>query len=111
MNPDQLARQLRYKIRNRTWGGTGSVLFGSDNVIVTPLSVQEAIAQGMPFPFCLIAPGSFESDKGLPLRLTWKTTATVAVDIPLDRFGQAAILGGGRPNLTSSAGRGPWSQR
>lgn len=106
MNPWQMAQQIRYLLRKQRWqGGQGELVFGDAvNVFAGSTPDQEAIPHG--FPFALIGIDTRSHDPDEPSLIQQEFSILVAAEVAGDHLGELAVIGGSRPEASSSAGAG-----
>ena len=107
MNEWQALQQIRFKLRNATWPNAGSKIFGP-NVIVTASPHEDALP-ALALPFCLVRPGSADSDPDYitePGLINLRLVIRIAASVPGDPAGENVLLGANRVNESASAGHG-----
>lgn len=109
MNAWQVLRQLKYILTQRTWQGSGSVVFPSGSVKITEAMGEAAKRTGIRMPFALISPGAGQSDPEAneePDLIRRDIVVSTMVAIPGDHVGERALIGANVPDYTKSEGRG-----
>lgn len=106
MNAWQVAKQLRYTLRNATWQDAGGErIFGSVHITNGP--AKEFYNEIQNFPLALIGVNDDETDPMTPGYVKQMFTITFIVRILGDMRGENAMIGANRTaGSTSSKGRG-----
>ncbi len=108
MNLWQVARQVRYQIKNRDWTGTSTPIFPVGSVVVSNLPITRLISQGVRVPFSAlrIMSGQVDPEYGQSTDILRRDLAvTVAVGVHGDHKGEDPLIGAHRTADTSK-GRG-----
>lgn len=107
MNQWQALRQVRKRLRDRTWPSGGSKVF-NESAVVTAGPTEEGFPV-LPMPFALIRPGSGQADpdhREEPGLWVADFSVILAVAVAGDAVGEHALLGAAREAETKSAGMG-----
>ena len=107
MNTLQLARQIKYRLKNATWPGSASKVFGS---AIVSVRVPSNLLDRQRLPAIAIRPGGAQADpeRGEETELIQQTfMVRLFAANENDGEGEAAILGANRGGATSSKGKGP----
>ncbi len=104
MNQWQACQQIAHLLRIRQWDGTGDKVFR--RVVVTAGIPEQVVAQ-MGVPFAIVRPGPETYNAQTPDIVDDSSVdVTIVTDVPNDGLGTAALVGGARPSLSTSKGRG-----
>lgn len=110
--PYQVAQQIQYLLRQRTWEGNGAytVVYQSSAVRVTPIALKDWLSTKA-MPLCLIGIGAAQHDPQVPALLDQTLDITLAQIVAGDEVGEWAVIGGNRKGATTtgqadSGGRG-----
>jgi hypothetical protein len=109
MSPWQLARQVRYLLRQRKWYGVDSneKVFRENSVRVTATDIEDFLAQNPGSPCCKINLGRRSSDPQAKGYVAIELLVTLAVQVMGDELSENAELGANRSaGQGSSNGRG-----
>ena len=105
MNPDQVAEQLEFLLQTLLWNDVGDPVFG--HAVISAMDVREAIAISPRRPLALVRYGAVQNDPDFPEIINEMDFGLeLVVGVPQDPYGRAGHVGGSRPSLTSSGGRG-----
>ena len=104
MNAWQVAKQLRYLLRNATWPDSpNDKVFGQ--VIIGEGVSEKAISQ-IRFPFALIVPMDATADDEEPRLERQNYEVQLVARVANDPLGESTLIGGARSSAGSSGGRG-----
>jgi hypothetical protein len=109
VNAWQVTRQIKYILTQRTWEGTGSVVFPSGSVKATEAMGEKVKRTGIRMPFALVAPGAAQADpehNEEPDLLRRDFRVSVMTMTPGDHVGERPLIGGNIPDTSKSEGRG-----
>ena len=109
MNEWQVLRQLKYILTQRTWDGSGSVVFPSGCVKATEAMGEKVKRTGIRMPFSLVSPGDGQVDPEFneePDLIRRNFRVSVMTLAPGDHAGERPLIGGNIPDTTKSEGRG-----
>lgn len=110
MNGFQLARQIRFLLRERKWEGdpVAEQVFKSNSVRISPADVESFLAAANPgSPMCKINIGRRQSDQQRKGFVAQEIVITLGVQIEGDEVGENAVIGANRvAGKVSSKGRG-----
>lgn len=109
MNIWQVCKQIRYALLARTWGGSGSVVFGSGSVVISQGVSDQIKKTGIRPPMAIISPQGGQVDPAYgeePSVIQRDIRITLLVVIPGDHVGQNSLIGANVPDTTKSEGRG-----
>lgn len=104
MNAWQVAKQIRYLLRNATWPDSpndkvfGQVLIGE--------GVSEKAVSQIRFPFALIVPMDATADDEEPRLERQNYEVQIVARVANDPLGESTLIGGARSSAGSSGGRG-----
>lgn len=110
MNPTQVARQIRHVLGSMLWppvagGDDPQPVFGERSVRIVAGELQP---NELPpaFPIALVAVDAGQPDADHPGLIAQTFTVAIAVAVFGDQYGEHAVVGGPRADLTASPGAG-----
>lgn len=95
MDSYQVVAELKALLQARTWDGTGSLVFGASNVVVS-YATDPVLVKSLSFPAAIIIPGDARADPEFqeePGLFHMDIAVRVGVSIPGDAVGEAALMG------------------
>lgn len=109
MNELQIARQVRYRLANRAWSGSATLIFPSGSVVVSQLPVESLISHLGRVPMAIVRIGSGVADpdhRQEPGLLQVRFAVAIVTKVTGDRRGEHSLIGAHRQSDTQSEGRG-----
>jgi len=107
MNQAQIAQQIKYLLQVRTWDDdpSNAVVFGK--VVVSNKPMEYLLTLGPTLPFAAVRMGAMVHDPDFPeVILDEGIEVEVSTRIENDPWGESDLIGGVRPSLLVSQGRG-----
>lgn len=104
MNAWQVSQQIKFMLQKLQWSGDTNEVFGT--VAVTHLRLRDLVGQAR-LPAAFIRPRRVIADPEFPEIVNSQSFEIELVDSNIQsRFDESSIIGGARPDLTTSSGRG-----
>lgn len=107
MNQLQIARQIQYLLQTRYWAGNSSNSRVFGKVVISAMPLRDILMAIPRTPLAVVRMGAEVNDPDFPeIVLDAGISVEVAVGVLNDSYGEAALVGGPRTDLTKSQGRG-----
>lgn len=105
MNTWQAIQQARYKLKNRAWPGSSTLVFPDGSVVIVA-EFTDLVMGKLRAPFVMLRVASRGNDANKPGIIKQDIALRVGVSHVGDATGEGTVIGGHRAGQTESQGRG-----